>query len=174
MAEVYGLPNRVVAEISSKIFENPKVLNYIYYTGKEYEDIDLFSLEPPMIDELVNENIFIGRRIPKLMQKVGAFLDIRVNRYEPQPTRKGEKALKWVEVDIDILCHVECQSTIRGTRDITIVTLLQEIFENEDLTGVSNGAEITSVTEILGLDANYNGYRLKLSITGFNQGTYNE
>ena len=31
MAEVYGLPNRVIAEIGAKILESPELLNYIYY-----------------------------------------------------------------------------------------------------------------------------------------------
>lgn len=174
MSIVYGLPNRCISEISAKIFESPKVLNYIYYTGKEYENVDLFSLEPPNINDLVDKHIFIGRRIPHLMKQVGAFLDIRVNRYEPQSNKRSAKLLKYVEVDIDILCHVDCQRTLRGTRDITIVTLLQEIFETNDLTGIADGAEITSVTEILGLDANYCGYQLKITIEGFNQSLYDE
>lgn len=174
MAEPYGLPNRIVAEISAKIFDNSKLLNYIYYTGKEHQDIDLFDLETPEIHEIIDKHIFIGRRIPLLMKKVGAFLDIRVNRYQPRPNKKSPTVIKYVEVDIDILCHVDCQRTLRGTRDITIVALLQETLENEGLTGIADNIEITSVTEILGLDADYNGYTLKLTIYGFNQGTYKE
>ena len=106
------------------------------------------------------------------MKQVGAFLDIRVNRYQPRLSQKSARTIKYVEVDIDILCHVDCQRTLRGTRDITIVTLLQEILENADLTGIATNAEITTVTEILGLDSNYCGYQLKVSIDGYNQGTY--
>ena len=174
MAEPYGLPNRIVGEISAKIFDNPKLLNYIYYTGKEHKNIDLFELEPPETHDLIDKHIFIGRRIPLLMKKVGAFLDIRVNRYQPRVNKKSPTVIKYVEVDIDILCHVDCQRTLRGTRDITIVALLQEALENEDLTGIADNIEITSVTEILGLDADYNGYTLKLTVYGFNQGTYKE
>ena len=173
MAEPFGLPNRVVAELSAKIFDNPRLLNYIYYTGKEHEDVDIFDLETPDIRELIDKHIFIGRRIPNLMKQVGAFLDIRVNRYQPRIGKQNITEIKYVEVDIDILCHVGCQRTLRGTRDITIVALLQEALENETLTGIAN-VEITSVTEILGLDADYNGYTLKLTIHGFNQGMYKE
>lgn len=171
MSLIYGLPNRVMAELSAKIFQSPKVLNYIYYTGKEYENVDIFSLDTPSANKLVDKNIFIGRRIPNLMKEVGAFLDMRVNRYEPMPSQKSRKLIKYVEIDIDILCHVDCQRTLRGTRDITIVTLLQEILENEDLSGIGE-VEITTVTEILGLNADYNGYQLKITIKGFNQGLY--
>lgn len=173
MGLVYGLANRVISELTAKIFESPRVLNYIYYTGKEYEDVDLFSLETPSASKLVDKYIFIGRRIPNLMREVGAFLDIRVNRYEPILHQRSRTLIRYVEVDIDILCHVDCQRTLRGTRDITIVTLLQEILENEDLTGIGK-VEITTVTEILGLDANYNGYQLKITVTGFNQGLYED
>ena len=43
MAEVYGLANRCIAEIGAKILESPNLLNYIYYTGMEYENIDLVT-----------------------------------------------------------------------------------------------------------------------------------
>lgn len=166
---IYGLPNRIMSELSAKIFSSPKLLNYIYYTDKEYENVDLFSLEPPSASSLVGENIFIGRRIPNLMEKVGAFIDIRVNRYEPLVNKKSVKMIKNVDIDIDVVCHVDCQTTLRGTRDITIVTLLQEILENEDLSGIGN-VEIYSTTEILGLHTDFNGYQLRIKITGFNQG----
>ena len=60
MGLVYGLANRVISELTAKIFESPRVLNYIYYTGKEYEDVDLFSLETPSASKLVDKYIFIG------------------------------------------------------------------------------------------------------------------
>jgi hypothetical protein len=172
--EPFGLPNKVIAEISAKILESPRLLNYIYYTGIEHKSIDLFSLESPSAKDLVDKHIFIGRRIPNLMKKVGAFLDIRVNRYEPMLNKRSTKLIKYVEVDIDVLCHVDCQRTLRGTRDITIIALLQEALENESLTGLSESIEIVTVTEILGLDTDYNGYTLKIRVTGFNQGLYNE
>lgn len=164
----YGLPNFITSELFAKILESPKLLNYIYYTGKEYEYIDLFSLEPPNASDLLDKYIYVGRRIPKLMKRVGAFLDVRVNRYQPVSNKKSPRLIKYVEIDIDVLCHVDCQRTIRGTRDITIITLLQETLENCDLTGISENIEITSVTEILGLDTDYNGYTLRLRVVGFN------
>ena len=46
----YGLPNRVMSELMAKIFESDNLLKYIYYTGKEHEDIDIFS--PKKFEEL--------------------------------------------------------------------------------------------------------------------------
>lgn len=108
------------------------------------------------------------------MKEVGAYVDVRVNRYEPLYGNKSSRLVKYVEIDIDVLCHTDCQKTVRGTRDITIITLLQEAIENEDLTGIADGVEITSVTEILGLEASYCGYQLKITIKGFNQGLYED
>jgi hypothetical protein len=76
-----------------------------------------------------------------------------------------------VEIDIDIICHEACQTTLRGTRDITIVTLLQEALENELLTGIGE-VEIYSTTEILGLHEDFSGYQLRVKVTGFNRGLY--
>ena len=176
MSMVYGLPNRVISELSAKIFESPRLMNYIYYTGKEYENVDLFTLEPPSANDVIDKNIFIGRRVPNIMKQVGAFLNIRVNSYasvSSNSSKKSPKLIKYVDVDIDVICHIDCQKTLRGTRDITIVTLLQEILETSDLTGIAEGADIVSVYNILGLNADYNGYTLKIRVTGFNQGLYN-
>ena len=150
-------------------------MNYIYYTGKEYENVDLFTLEPPSANDVIDKNIFIGRRVPNIMRQVGAFLNIRVNSYAPVMinfVKKSPKLIKYVDVDIDVICHIDCQKTLRGTRDITIVTLLQEVLETADLTGIAEGADIISVYDILGLNADYNGYTLKIRVTGFNQGLY--
>lgn len=175
MSMVYGLPNRVISELSAKIFESPRLMNYIYYTGKEYDNVDLFTLEPPSANDVIDKNIFIGRRVPDIMRQVGAFLNIRVNSYAPLTVnfvKKSPKLIKYVDVDIDVICHIDCQKTLRGTRDITIVTLLQEVLETADLTGIAEGADIISVYDILGLNADYNGYTLKIRVTGFNQGLY--
>lgn len=172
MGIAYGLPNRVMGELMAKILESENLLKYIYYTDKEYENVDLFTLERPKTTDLIDKHIFIGRRIPNLMKKVGAFIDLRVNRYQPTPSVKSSLYIKYVEIDIDIICHVDCQKTLRGTRDITIAVLLQEALEYSDLTGIASGVEITSLTEILGLHQDYNGYQLKIRVTGFNQGLY--
>ena len=170
----YGLPNRINAELCAKILESPKLLNYIYYTDKENQYDDLFELTPPKSSEVLDKFLFIGRRPPIFIKEVGAYVSIRVNRYEPLSTNKSMKLIKWVEINIDVICHIDCQKTTRGTRDITIVTLLQEALENECLTGIADNTEIVSTTQILGLPVEYDGYQLKIRVTGFNQGLYNE
>lgn len=168
----YGLPNRVVTELSAKLLESPKLLNYIYYTDKEYQYDDLFTLTPPKSSDIIDKFLFIGRRPPIFIKEVGAYVSIRVNRYEPLTSNKSIKTIKYVEVNIDVICHIDCQKTTRGTRDITIITLLQEALENECLDGIADHTEIVSTTQILGLPVEYDGYQLKIKITGFNQGLY--
>ena len=168
----YGLPNRINAELCAKILESPNLLNYIYYTNKENQNDDLFSLTPPNVNDVVDKFLFIGRRPPIFIKEVGAYVSVRVNRYEPLTSNKSPKLIKYVEVNIDVICHIDCQKTTRGTRDITIITLLQEALENECLTGIADNIEIVSTTQILGLPVEYDGYQLKIRVTGFNQGLY--
>ena len=168
----YGLPNRICVELCAKILESPKLLNYIYYTNEENKHNDLFSLTPPSPNDIIDKFLFIGRRPPVFIKEVGAYVSIRVNRYEPLPNNKSMKLIKYVEINIDVICHINCQKTARGTRDITIVTLLQEALENECLTGIADNTEIVSTTQILGLPVEYDGYQLKIKVTGFNQGLY--
>lgn len=170
----YGLPNRIVSELSAKILESPKLLNYIYYTDIENQYDDLFALTPPKSSEIIDKFLFIGRRPSVFIKEIGAYVSIRVNRYEPLSSNKSAKLIKYVEINIDVICHVDCQKTTRGTRDITIITLLQEALENECLTGIADNVEIVSTTQVLGLPVEYDGYQLKIKVTGFNQGLYNE
>lgn len=168
----YGLPNMVNSELCAKILESPKLLNYIYYTDKESQSKDLFTLTPPSPNDIVDKFLFIGRRIPIFIKEVGAYVCVRINRYEPLTNNKSCKIIKYVEINIDVICHIDCQKTTRGTRDITIITLLQEALENECLTGIADSIEIVSTTQILGLPTEYDGYQLKIRVTGFNQGLY--
>ena len=55
----YGLPNRIVSELSAKILESPKLLNYIYYTDIENQHNDLFALVPPKSSEIIDKFLFI-------------------------------------------------------------------------------------------------------------------
>lgn len=170
----YGLPNRINSELCAKILESPKLLNYIYYTDKENQYDDLFALTPPNSSDIIDKFLFIGRRPPIFIKEVGAYVSIRTNRYEPLTNNKSIKIIKYVEINIDVICHRDCQKTTRGTRDITIITLLQEALENECLTGIADSVEIVSTTQILGLPVEYDGYQLKIRVTGFNQGLYDE
>lgn len=168
MAKICCLANEVLAEINAKIFEHPYILNFLYYTGKDSCNQDIADMEKPYVSELINKNYIIGRRVRYAVTEVGAYICTRVARYSPQFI-KSKLLIKEVEVDIDILVHDDCQSTIYGTRDLVLLSLIQEALEENGLNGISPNCEFTNVSDIPGLPPNFSGYCLTVRIKGFNK-----
>jgi hypothetical protein len=65
-------------------------------------------------------------------------------------------------------------AVMRASEKANNISKLQEALETSDLTGIAETIEITSLTEILGLNHEYNGYQLKVTVVGFNQGLYED
>lgn len=171
MSKLLGLPNRVVQSIATILLNDPRVINLLYYTNKEDEDADFLEYDTPPSSSLIDRNIFIGRRIPIPITDVGAFMAIRTFSYRPSYMNTGD-FIKVAQIDIDVICHKECQRTIYGTRDISLMALVQEVLEKSDLTGISDHYRIISVSEKLGLHVDYSGYSMRIEITGFSKLLY--
>ena len=139
----------------------------MYYTSEEDANVDIFAKALPSIGDLIDKNFYVGRRIPYVVNEVGAWLGIRICSYKPQYMKNGN-LIKEVQANIDIICHNDCQKTLRGTRDITILTLVQDTLDSEDLEGIGD-YRIISTSEILGLPIEYSGYTIKIETTGWNQ-----
>lgn len=167
MSLIYGLPNLFINAIATKLLSNDNLVKYLYYTSKDDANIDIFAQKLPSIGDLIDKNIYIGRRIPFIVNEVGAWLGIRVCSYKPQYMKNGN-LIKEVQANIDIICHNDCQKTLRGTRDITILTLVQDTLDGEDLEGIGE-YRIISTSEILGLPVEYSGYTIKVETTGWSQ-----
>lgn len=171
MSNIYGLPNIVVAEVMSKLFQHEHLCKFLYYTDEDSKTKSILDRPKVSTSKIVGKNVFIGRRIPNAMLKSGAYLCIRVFKYD---VAKKSKLIKEIQVDIDIICHQDCQSTIHGTRDITLVTMIHDALEDEFLCGIGE-CRVIATGEILGLDVGYDGYRVRVSVVGFsNEGIPND
>lgn len=171
MSKLIGLPNRVVNSISNILLNDPRVINFLYYTSKEDEYAEILDKEVPPSSTLIDKNFFIGRRIPIPITDVGAFLSVRTATYRPDYMNHGDY-IKLAQIDISIICHKDCQRTLYGTRDITLVALIQDALSKKDLSGIADHYRIISVSDILGLHVDYSGYTIKLEITGFSDLMY--
>ena len=89
MSLIYGLPNLFINAIATKLLSNDKLVKYLYYTSKEDSDVDIFAKNLPSIGDLIDKNFYIGRRIPFVVNEVGAWLGIRVCSYKPQYMKNG-------------------------------------------------------------------------------------
>ena len=61
----------------------------MYYTSKEDSDVDIFAKNLPSIGDLIDKKFYVGRRIPFVVNEVGAWLGIRVCSYKPQYMKNG-------------------------------------------------------------------------------------
>lgn len=170
MSMLYGLSNRVLNAAGTALLQDPRILNYLHYTSIEDSDVDLFAKEPPSASEIINKRFFIGRRIPINIIESGAYMDIRVATSRPEYNNTG-RWLKVVQLHVDVICHQDCQVTLRGTRDITIMELVQDVLRNADLTGIGD-YRVISLSDILGLKPEYSGYALKIEVAGFSKDLY--
>lgn len=166
MSKLIGLPNRVMSAVTTNLLNDPRIVNFLYYTNKEDEFEDFLEKETPPSSILIDKNVFIGRRIPIPMTDVGAFMSIRTSTYRPEYMNHGNY-IKVAQFDIEVTCHKDCQRTLYGTRDITLIALIQDALAKTDLTGIGNHYRVVSVSDKLGLHVDYSGYIMKLEITGF-------
>lgn len=160
--EIYGLPNRVMTSLSSKLFENENLSKMLYYTDKKYENLPILNEKRVSFSTLKGNHIFIGRRVPVVLKKSGAFVSFRVFNYY----QHNKNGIYIVEIDIDTIVHQDCMNTTIGTRDITIATMIIDSIENSDLSGIGK-CDITSTYDIRDLDAEYNGYTTRVRIEGY-------
>lgn len=160
---IYGLPNRVMTNLSAQLFKHEHLSKMLYYTDKKYETEDILNQKKVSWSKLKDKNIFIGRRIPLVLKESGAFISFRVFDYYPH----NKQGIYNVEIDIDVIVHQDCMKTTHGTRDITMVAMIHEALANADLTGIAKKCDIGNTYDIRDLDAEYNGYTCKVKIEGF-------
>lgn len=158
---VYGLPNRVMTDLSSQLFKHEHLSKMLYYTDKQYENEEILAQKKISWSKLKNKNVFIGKRIPIVLKSSGAFMSLRVFDFYPH----NENGIYNVEVDIDVIVHQDCMQTIYGTRDITIVTMIYEALTDKTLTGIGK-CSILNMYDIRDLDAEYSGYTVKVKTKG--------
>lgn len=158
---VYGLPNRVMTDLSSQLFKHEHLSKMLYYTDKQYENEDILIQKKVSWSKLKDKNIFVGRRIPIVLKLSGAFISFRVFDYYPY----NKNGIYNIEIDIDVIVHQDCMKTIHGTRDITIVTMIHEALQDKTLTGIGE-CSILNTYDIRDLDAEYSGYSIRVKVEG--------
>ena len=164
MAEIRGFPNKAIAEMVSELLQQQDILKFLAYTDIEGEDI----LSKPTIDdpsELLDKNIFVGRRLPYILGSIGAYITLRMG--DLRPTTSKNKKVKTTTIDVFIIVHNSCQKTLNGSRDIALVSDVQSLFENKQLGGVGD-CRIVRTADMMGLPVEYSGYNVICEIQSYN------
>ena len=74
--------------------------------------------------------------------------------------------MKVVEIEVMVIVHDNCAKTLYGTRDVCIITAIEEALDEQKISGVGK-CVVTGVTDINGLPVEYSGYYLFVEVQGF-------
>lgn len=163
MVQAYGFANRCLSEITAQILNNEDLCKFVYYTqGGEYDKF--LEKEKPTASQLIDKHIYTGRRVPDILHRSGAYICTRVTNYAP--LKKSSEVMKMIEVEVMVITHEDCDKTLYGTRDVSIVTAIEEALDDKKISGVGK-CVVTGVTDIAGLPVEYSGYYLFVEVQGF-------
>lgn len=160
---IYGLPSRVMAELSSQLFKHEHLSKMLFYTDKKYEKESILNQKKISWSKLKDKNIFVGRRVPIVLKISGAFISFRVFNCYPHSTGAG---IGNVEIDVDIIVHKDCLNTIHGARDIVIVEMVNEALMNIDMSTLGR-VKVLETYDIRDIPIEYSGYTVKFMVQGF-------
>ena len=163
MIQAYGFANRCLSEITAQMMGNEDLCKFLYYT-QDGENDKFLEKEKPTANKLIDKNIFTGRRVPDILHRSGAYICTRVQNYAP--LRKSSEVMKVIEVEIMVIVHDDCAKTIYGSRDISIITAIEEALDEQKISGVGK-CVVTGVSDIAGLPIEYSGYYLYVEVQGF-------
>lgn len=160
--EAYGFANRCLSEITAEMMGNEDLLKFLYYTDNEEEDF--LAKEKPTADKIINKHIYTGRRIPDILHRSGAYICTRMNEYAP--VQRKSEIMKLVEIELMIIVHDKCANTIYGSRDVAILSALEEALDEKNISGVGK-CILTRGADIQGLPIEYSGYFAYVEVQGF-------
>ena len=163
MVQAYGFANRCLSEVNAQMMGSEDLCKFLYYT--QDGEYDKFLDKPkPSPNKIIDKHIYTGRRVPDILHRSGAYICSRVVNYAP--LRRNSEVMKLVEIEIMVIVHDSCEKTIYGTRDISIITAIEEALDEKSISGVGK-CVVTNVVDIDGLPIEYSGYYLLVEVQGF-------
>lgn len=160
--EAYGFANRCLTEISAEMLKSDDLCKFLFYTDDAKEDF--LKKEKPSASQIIDKHIYTGRRIPDILHRSGAYICTRMNEYAP--IQKKSEVMRVVEIEIMIVVHENCEKTVYGVRDVSIVEAVEQALEDKKISGVGR-CVITRVSDIAGLPIEYAGYFVYVEVQGF-------
>ena len=161
---LFGYTNKIMAEIIAYLMMNKDFCNFVYYTDAKYDYQDITQLEIPTSSQLYDKYFFVYRRIPEVIETVGAYVYFDV--YRDIPTKLGSP-IRTLTFTATILVHHDCIKTMHGHRGICIKDALELALSNLSEGNTIGNIELSRVSPVLGLVKDFAGYTLQLKVDNF-------
>lgn len=156
--ELYGMTNKVMAEINAHILKHPDFCKFIYYTDAEYEDANILEQDIVPVSEIYNKKFYVYKRFPETIEEAGAY--VFMNIYRNTPITIGGK-VNTITFNVDILVHKDCLNTAHGNRVVCIYEALNEaITDCANISAIGN-INLTRILPILGIVKDFEGYTVQ-------------
>lgn len=166
--------NKMLLSIMSELTTDDDVFRLMYYTGSDYQDVDLYSLPIPKDDEsyeidkhaeLYNKKVFANKRVDSISHY--ADVNLFVNLYNVVPSMHFYKESKYIKTfvfQIGIVCHKDVRETLNGFREVALAYRIMEMLQDKELAGGVGKVELTDMFPIFDVPTDYVAYSLKLEM----------
>lgn len=156
---LYGRTNKVIAEINAHILKHKDLTKFLYYTGHEYEDVNILELDDVPTSEIYNKLFFVYKRFPEVINEAGAY--IYMNIYRQTPLTLGGK-VNSITFTIDVLVHKDYLTTAHGNRIVCIYEALNDAICNcVRNTTTIGGVNLVRIAPILGVVKDFDSYAIQ-------------
>ncbi len=161
---LFGYTNRIMAEIIAYLMADKNFCNFVYYTDTKYDYEDLTQLEIPSSSKLYDKYFFVYRRVPEVIETVGAYVYFDI--YRDIPMKLGS-SIRTLTFTVTILIHHDCIRTLHGHRGMCIKDALEIALSNLSEGNTIGNIELSRVSPVLGLVKDFTGYTLQLKVDNF-------
>lgn len=158
-----GYTNKLIESIYIEILKNEDIAKLLYY-NKEL-DIDINEL--PTVKNPVGElktKVFKNRRLEKLQRK--SDVGISISLYNKSDWKElGKTYKKTIEnvVEIGIICHIDIDDMLNGSRVYALMDLVMNAFEKNSVHGLGQ-LDFLNTYKTKDLNNEYIGYQMYFSI----------
>lgn len=162
-----GLPNRIMNQMCAELMANQDFAKFVYYKEEDGDILELANLENPH-KLLKNNQVFINRKIPKLLLEYDVNVFMTLSRWRSYTTLKKtmSKTIDEVTIKVVILMQQTCIQTENGNRDVALVSIIKDIVEKSDLNGLGK-CSVEDVAELYALPPEYHGFEMFIKVHGF-------
>ncbi|MDK0982900.1 hypothetical protein P5F71_07595 [Clostridium perfringens] len=130
MGKNYGKLNEFMNTIVAKILSSDEVCKFLKYYGNNIDVLSQPNLTGKEKKELLNNKIYLTKRIPDVQRTAQATLQIRFTDIDFE---QGSTQVDKIRFYIYIICHHDTINTANGCRDLCLLTALHKVFDKTDI-----------------------------------------
>lgn len=160
---LYGLENRMISEITSKLILDNVFNKMVFYKFETSDITKLPDLEYPF-DQLKNQ-IFKDRRPSKILKEQDVCVFIYLDDSRNFSVRSNKIKTVWIKVGF--IVHQKCSVTESGIRESAMISRIQYLMERTEFKYAIGRCKCEKPIKLNGLPVGWNGYEIAVKLDGW-------